>query len=238
MPKPLLSDRMKDDSDIYHFDRSLKAAYALLDRSAIDPRDKELIRSFARHLEAQNVGKGRLAKYIFTLKVVAEHLGCRFEDATRNDIERLMVWLNGAGYSPHTVTDHTFFVKRFYKFVCHGNVDKDTPYPEEVHWLRKNIKLNQMRQPQFLSAGEVKAMIKASAETRDRAMLAVGFEAGLRASELLGMDVSGVTFDERSTRARIRGKTGERIVRLVSSVPLLAAYLETHPLVLNTDPRH
>lgn len=235
MTKPLLSNGMKSDADIYHFDRHLKEAHALLDRSTIDPKDKELIRSFATHLEAQNVGKGRLAKYIFTLKVVADHLGCGFEDATRGDIERFMVWLNGVGYSPHTVTDYTFFVKRFYKFVRHGNVDRDTPYPEEVRWMRKNFKLNQTTKPQFFSADEVKAMIQASAVTRDRAMLAVGFEAGLRASELLGMDVSSVTFDERGARARIKGKTGERIVRLVSSVPLLAAYMETHPLKDDPD---
>jgi len=230
MQEPLLSDRIKDRKDIYHFDRHLRSAYAVLDRSSIDPKDKELIRSFATHLEAQNVGKGRLTKYIFTLKVVAEHLDCRFEDANRKDIERLMVWLNGLGYSPHTVTDYTFFVKRFYKFVRNGNVDRDTPYPEEVRWLRKNIKLNEMTKPQFLSAEEVKAMIQVSKSARDRAMLAVGFEAGLRASELLKMDIADFAFDDRGVRARVSGKTGERIIRLVSSSPMLAHYLETHPL--------
>jgi hypothetical protein len=59
MTKPLLSNVMKDKKDIYHFDRSLRRAFAHLDKSAIDPKDKELIRGFATHLEAQNVGKGR-----------------------------------------------------------------------------------------------------------------------------------------------------------------------------------
>lgn len=87
-----------------------------------------------------------------------------------------------------------------------------------------------MTKPQFLSAEEVKAMIQVSKSTRDRAMLAVGFEAGLRASELLKMNIADFTFDDRGVRARISGKTGERIIRLVSSSPMLAHYLETHPL--------
>jgi hypothetical protein len=36
MTKPLLSDRMKDRKDIYHFDRSLRGAFALVDKSAMD----------------------------------------------------------------------------------------------------------------------------------------------------------------------------------------------------------
>ncbi len=57
--KPLLSSRMKDKKDVYHFDRSLRGARALLEKSAIRQEDKELIKGFITHLEALNVGLGR-----------------------------------------------------------------------------------------------------------------------------------------------------------------------------------
>jgi integrase/recombinase XerD len=61
-------------------------------------------------------------------------------------------------------------------------------------------------------------------------MLSVGYEGGFRASELLLMNVGDVTLDERGARVNVRGKTGERRVRLISSAPILGEYLDVHPL--------
>ena len=73
-------------------------------------------------------------------------------------------------------------------------------------------------------------MIKAATSLRDKAMLAVGYEAGLSATELLTLNVGSVVFDDRGARLHIeRGKTGSRVVRLITSVSLLARYLEVHP---------
>jgi integrase/recombinase XerD len=69
-------------------------------------------------------------------------------------------------------------------------------------------------------------MMKASSKLRDKTMLSVGYEAGLRATELLGMNLYDVSFDGKRAKIRVRGKTGERTVRLISSAPLLARYLE------------
>ena len=73
-------------------------------------------------------------------------------------------------------------------------------------------------------------MIKAATSLRDKSMLAVGYEAGLRATELLTLNVGSAVFDDRGARLHIeRGKTGSRVVRLITSVSLLARYLEVHP---------
>lgn len=39
-----------------------------------------------------------------------------------------------------------------------------------------------------------------------------------------------VSFDDLGARVRVRGKTGSRVIRLISSASLLARYLEEHPL--------
>jgi integrase/recombinase XerD len=222
----------KTRPDIYKFEKKLPMAYALLEKSGLTPRDKEIIKGFIDHLRAQNVGIARLTKYIFTMKVIGENLGVPFEQATRKDIERFMAWLysKDQAYSPQTTNDYAFFLKRFFKFVRFGNVDRDTPYPEEVRWVKKTMKLSESTQVGFLTSKEVGGMIGVCRSIRDRAMLAVGFEAGLRAGELLGMDVGDVMQEERGAKVKIRGKTGERTVLLVASSPLLSQYLETHPL--------
>ncbi len=53
-------------------------------------------------------------------------------------------------------------------------------------------------------------MIKASDVLRDKTMIAVGFEAGLRASELLTIRVGDLSFDELGARVKVKGKTGEK----------------------------
>lgn len=212
--------------DIYNFEQKLKNAYSVLERASFDEEDKELIRAFADHLSAIGVSNKRLSKYIFHLKVIGENFPIGFKEAQRKDVEHFMSWLRQQGYTAQTIADYIMVLKRFYKFVRFGNVDWDTPYPEEVRWLRKTIKANDLRQPEILSAGEIESMMKASTRLRDKTMLSVGFEAGLRATELLGMNLFDVNFDGKGAKIRVRGKTGERTVRLISSAPLLARYYE------------
>ncbi|MDE1862989.1 MAG: tyrosine-type recombinase/integrase [Thaumarchaeota archaeon] len=226
---------MKTVDEIYDYQYTLQNAYKRLDESNISQHDRDIIRKFTYHLSSMGVSKGRLAKYLFHLKNFAEHLGVQIEDAKRADIERFVSWLNSSGYAPHTASDYILAVKRFYKFVRSGNVDKETSWPDEVRWMHKAIKPNERRQPEFFTSIEVETMIKTASTLRDKAMLAVGFEAGLRATELLLLNIGDVTFDDRGARIRVQGKTGERIVRLIASVTLLSQYMQTHSLRAQPD---
>jgi site-specific recombinase XerD len=226
---------MRPADGIYDYEFALQNAYKRLDESKISQHDREIIRKFIDHIGCMGVSKGRLAKYLFHLKNFAEHPGTGIEDARRTDIERFVSWLNGANYAPHTAADYILAVKRFYKFVRSGNVDKETPWPEEVRWMHKAIKPNERKQPEFFTSAEVETMIKTTCSLRDKTMLSVGFEAGLRATELLLLDVGDLTFDDRGARIRVRGKTGEGIVRLIASASVLSQCIQTHPL--RADPR-
>jgi len=216
-------------NQIYYYDVRLRNALKLLEESGkISLDDKRAILEFTEHLRSMGVSVGRLAKYLFHLRVFREWLGRNFRDASRKDLERFMVFARER-YLPRTVEDYGFTIKRFYKFLYYGNVDKDTPWPELVKWIKKSGKLSEKNMPEFLTSREVQRMIEVADKLRDKVMLAVGYEAGLRASELLGLNVGDVSFDSLGARIRVRGKTGERIVRLISSAPLLARYMEEHP---------
>ena len=78
-------------------------------------------------------------------------------------------------------------------------------------------------------------MIKCATRLRDKCMLSVAFERGLRPSELLLLNVGDVTFDAMSARIRVRkSKTGERLLRIFAGASLLGRYLESHPLKENS----
>ena len=91
-----------------------------------------------------------------------------------------------------TVADYGMIIKRFFKFARYGNVDRETPFPEEVRWIRNTIKANDKRQPELLSPKEVEALIAAADKLRDKCMISVSFEGGFRASELLMMNVGHI----------------------------------------------
>jgi integrase/recombinase XerD len=221
-----------NENDIYDYEYRLANAISLIHRSTkISLRDKDLIRGFDRVLQATNVSVGRRAKYLFHLKTIGENFGLSFESAARQDVENFVGgWLNKQGYKAQTRIDYIIILKRFFKFVRTGSVDREEPFPIEVRFLKSTMKANERELPEFLAWSEVELMIKVSDNHRDRAMLSVGFEAGLRASELLLMNVGDISFDDLGARARIRhGKTGSRLVRLISSAPILAQFLEVHP---------
>ena len=76
---------------------------------------------------------------------------------------------------------------------------------------------------------DVYPMIDACLETRDKALIAVAFEAGLRSGELEELCVGDVTDSTYSTKLFAEGKTGRRAIDLIVSVPYLNRWLDLHP---------
>jgi hypothetical protein len=68
-------------------------------------------------------------------------------------------------------------------------------------------------------------MIETCQNPRDRALLAVQFEAGCRSGELFDLRVSDVFDGEYTTSLHVDGKRGERAIPLVTSLPHLRAWL-------------
>jgi site-specific recombinase XerD len=222
----------KDEYDVYDYSYSLRNSLKRLDESGIlSEGDKQLIREFLEHLRAKRVSTGRLAKYGFTIRRLTEHLGVPVRNAGRKDIERLSIWVQEQGYSPHTIQDSLFAIKYFYKFVRNGNTDLEIPFPEEVRWLKVRQKANERKEPDFFTPAEVETLIKCATRLRDKCMPSVAFEIGLRPSELLLLNVGDVSFDAMGARLRVRkSKTGERLLRVIATASLLGRYLESHPL--------
>src|SRR5437016_7097134 len=95
---------MKDViKEVYDYEWRLANAEKRLGESeSICLEDKETIRRFVRHLKAQDVSTGRLAKYTYHLKNAIERLGTSAQRAKREDIERLVAWLqHDSGYTAH-----------------------------------------------------------------------------------------------------------------------------------------
>ncbi len=227
---------------IHDYEYNLRNA---LSRVNSDPtlrdEDRRLLLAFLEHIKALRVSTGRQAKYANMLRTASRMLRVPWRRAKRKDIEDLMTKLadheivsvrTGAvrHYSAETMADFSMVVKRFQKFVRYGDTDKETPYPDEVRWLRKNVKESERRAPLFFTDQEVEGMIRAADTLRDKAFIAAYGEMGGRPSEFLLLRIGDLAFDDNGVVVQIRqGKTGWRTLRLISSAAYLADHISTHP---------
>jgi len=83
--------------------------------------------------------------------------------------------------------------------------------------------------PRFLKEGEVKKMIQAADNLRDKLIVELLWETGCRPGELLNLRIRDVGFDQYSAIVSLNGKSGERITRVFVGKPDLVEYLNHHP---------
>lgn len=199
--------------------------------SRLKVADRDMLLMFADHLRSQGLSDSRVAFYLVYAGTLCKRLGKPWRQCVRDDFERVFVAMRDEGLKPGTLAAYAQAAKTFGKFVEYGRVDRDLDTPEAVKWLKATLFLRASTRmpPEYLTAEEVAKMIEAADTLRDKAMLAVGFEAGLRAGELLGLRVGDVAFDQHGAIIHVRGKTGPRSVRLITSVAALTRYMETHP---------
>ncbi|MDO8339561.1 MAG: tyrosine-type recombinase/integrase, partial [Candidatus Burarchaeum sp.] len=195
--------------------------------------NRKLITEFAAKCFADGLSKGRICKVLYVIRYIAGYLGKPFSKASKLDIQNVVAKIEmQERYSEWTKYDFKVILKKFYKW-HKGN---DESYPDEVRWIKPRIRNGKKVLPDnLLSEDDVKNMAEAANHPRDKAFVMVLYESGCRISELLDLKVRNVQFDEFGAILRVSGKTGDRRVRIVSSAPLLASWLDIHPDRSNSE---
>jgi integrase/recombinase XerD len=140
----------------------------------------------------------------------AEFIGGSPATAGTDDLERYIAQLRADGLALATVSRRIAALRSFYRHLVLLGTREDNP-AAELSPPRRPRKL-----PRTLSPGEVERLIDAAAGTtpralRDSAIVELLYGAGLRVSELTGLDRGSIDLDTRLLRCT--GKGGkERIV--------------------------
>lgn len=194
--------------------------------------NKKLILDFDRYLLTLGIKQERRYKYLNQLRWLSKVLGKPFSDAKKDDMVRIISEVEKENLTTWSKVDRKVTLKRFYKWLK-GNDEK---YPEEVSWFKCRIKNDRCVLPeQLVTEEDVKRICEVAMRPRDRALVQVLFESGCRISELLTVQIKNVNFDEFGAVLRVTGKTGDRPVRVVDSVPALSAWLKLHHQKDNSD---
>ncbi|MCK4247772.1 MAG: tyrosine-type recombinase/integrase [Methanomicrobia archaeon] len=184
-------------------------------------KNAEHIEKFLKQLFAEGISEPRVVKYANHLKIIAEKIDKNFLEVNKEDIINFLSNLEQSKYSEWTKKDYKVALKKFFRFLGKEELMKD---------IKTTMRNNRKKLPEdLLTKPEIKKMIETADHPRDKAMISVLYEGGLRIGELASLKIKNVVFDEYGAVIKVRGKTGERRVRIISSSSLLAKWIETHP---------
>lgn len=181
--------------------------------------------AFMQHMKARGAGMRRLETCAFAVRTL-EVLDKHYMEITKKDLERWVVRMEKQ-YAPSTINLFKVTIKQFFKWLYIDDEDSKE-FPAVVKWLKVS-KLKADYGKHVLSKPDILKMMECTDNPRDRAIVHVLYESTCRASEFLDMKVKEVVYDQYGAVIRVNGKTGERRVRLVESVPELRLYMDMHP---------
>ena len=142
-------------------------------------------------------------------------------------------WADPDGQETWHTADHKKFLMLFVRWIKTGRRKYSRKHPEPSEILDIAIKKvpQKLTREDMITQEEESELLNACGENiRDKAFIAVHAEAGSRPGEILNLRIGHVEFLKNGgVIINVDGKTGDRPIHLIKSVPHLASWLEAHP---------
>jgi site-specific recombinase XerD len=227
----------------FHSVKSVYAEHSINDAlkaGQLTADDARLIRDFVAEIKAtRGIGVSRANKLTYSLVSWRQYIG-PFRTNTVADLYRGLEALREARhdnipYKQNTLKDHIVLLKRFFRWL-RANGYSTVP-ADKIEGIRAP-KADRMTKTagQLLTEDEVRAMIDACQNSRDRAVIATIYEGSFRVQELGRLTWSQVKFDDYGTVINVDEKTGApRYVRLVAATQYLIQWKNDFPFPVTPD---
>lgn len=162
------------ESGAYERNAELARTKTLLER-ALPPEYVKHISRFVGDMAIDGISKARQIFYMNHLKTIASTLEDKFLEPSIDDLKDMFVsFREERDYTAWTMTDYKHVTRRFYKWMS-GKTDGG--YPELVRWIRLGAPKSQNEKPkEIISKKELKLMVDACKNARDRAMISTLYD--------------------------------------------------------------
>jgi integrase len=223
--------------NIYNWEKDQKVQLELLEKSDIPTEYRETLLRFIRSTKREkNITVGREITLLRLLRVQAEQMKGSFLDPGKKEIEDLVDAWDSSDLKKGTVNLKKQIAKQFYKWHYEDNLEKELP-----KYIKKGIRQNQKRseeqKPDTLTDEQVEKLIEACPSSRDKCLIALLNDSGMRVGEALGIKIKDVQQEDYGMKIQVRsGKTGFRSVIVAGrSVIYIKRWLNEHPYANNMD---
>jgi site-specific recombinase XerD len=217
--------------DLYNRRKKLADWIKRVNEDIAEP-DRTDILKLIEHMQDKERAILWIVRCITALITLRTPLGKPFRNATKDDIRSILKWMEQKNYKASTNEKFRQVLKLFYKIV-YGNNEY---YPEQVKWFSSKLgkektgKETSMDMAEYLEEEEILKLIESAPTLQSKAFLACMYESGARPEEFLRLTNTDTRVDSKGAVFMLRGKTGERRVRIISFAKLLQQWLDVHPL--------
>ncbi|RJQ21360.1 hypothetical protein C4580_02355 [Candidatus Woesearchaeota archaeon] len=189
------------------------------------------------HFEARDLSYVRRIRLFGMMKIVMHTTEKNLKDCTRDDIDRMVAFVNKQYKSPKSASDFKRDVKFIWKIILPDLDEKGRPdetvFPYVVRHLRQVIdKSRQKARTDRISWNDFeKLLIFFSKKPCVQAYLMVALESLGRPQELLWRRIKDVEHHDNCAKVHItdHGKEGTGILQCIDSYPYLTSWLNVHP---------
>jgi len=157
---------------------------------------------FFEQLNREGIGEQRKKKYRKILKRIRR---LKIENS-QEGVDRFFNYLQESEFTFESRKTDWYIFRKFMKFI---NPDLKWEY---------RLKNTERRLPDILTLEEVLRLKDSTKNPRNRAIVSLLFDSGMRTGELVNLKVEDIVFDEEGLLVNINGKTGERRIRIVNTV--------------------
>jgi site-specific recombinase XerD len=197
---------------------------------------KKIMQDFAYYLISLGIGEFSIMRHLGNISYFFEVFDLptkNIEDITKEDVQKVIAKLMAdKNVSLHKRRRLLLSVKKAFKYLLGNNVT----YPPSVAWVTTNYSQNKEKLPEeLLSEDEIKLMIDYAYTFRDKCIIALLWDTGMRIGELTNIKIKDVDLSGKIGHVQVFGKTGARRIPLFFSVPYITQYLEERKKSKNDD---
>ncbi len=192
----------------------------------IQDHNRETLLDFKAYLEAEDLSKDRIARYLYNWYQLLEHVDWPLDEPEKDDLIELVGKINqdeirDRELSPHTKHEYKKAIRKFYCHYLESKKNGDFDGEQLCDFFTLTVNTTPVDPDRLPTPETVKRLVKNADRTRDKALIMTLWSSAGRIGEVLGLQWKDVKFSEDIAKVRFRDtKTGGS-----RTVPLREGYL-------------
>jgi integrase len=190
--------------------------------------NRKHVLKFYNQCLADGLASSTIRKYLLELNTLSRMLGKDFRKATKDDLIALCGKLEQRYSNVHSKSRFKITLKKLYKIIEGDNEE----YPKKVRWVKVRNGINYKLPEDILTESDVRAIVQACYDIREKSFVSMHYLTGCRSGELLNLRIRDIAFDDKGAVFRINGSKTEgskRMIRITSGLEMLRTWLSQHP---------